>query len=163
MTRQLYRSSANKVIGGVCGGLGEYFDVDPTLLRLLAVIGAIASFGVALVAYLLAWIVIPQYYPGAESEPAAPQAVPAGSSGGKWRIYLPGLILVGLGAVLLIREYVYWFSFYDIWEMWPLLLVVIGLLLILRNGRRHEQPGPPGSDRPQPPGTRGDEKNGGPQ
>ena len=38
MHRQLFRSENNKVIGGVCGGLGDYFDVDPTLVRIIAVL-----------------------------------------------------------------------------------------------------------------------------
>jgi phage shock protein PspC (stress-responsive transcriptional regulator) len=138
MTRQLYRSSTNKVISGVCGGLGEYFDVDPTLLRLVAVVAIFATGGLVIPAYLLGWIIIPQAYPGIEttSPPAdKPEPMSPGTpvSDRKWRTYLPGLILVGLGAILLMREYFYWFSFND---LWPILLVCLGLVLILRNGNR---------------------------
>jgi phage shock protein C len=160
MTRRLYRSSTNKVISGVCGGLGEYFDVDPTLLRLVAVVGVFASMGFLIPAYLLAWIILPQSYPGMEStsrstaEPVSPGA-PASDT--KWRTYLPGLLLVGLGALLLAREYFYWFSFND---LWPILLVCIGLALILRNGRR---PKPPSQSSNHPSGSRvGGGQDGGP-
>jgi len=55
--KKLYRSSTDKKIGGVCGGLGKYFDVDSTLVRLIAVLFAI--FGVGIIAYLIAWVVVP--------------------------------------------------------------------------------------------------------
>ena len=118
MTRRLYRSSTNKVVAGVCGGLGDYFDIDPTLLRLVVVVGVFASWGFLIPAYLLAWIIIPQAMPGgAVSE--EPEAVQAGRrySDSKWRTYLPGLILVGIGGILLIREYFYWFGFGDLWPI----------------------------------------------
>lgn len=58
--KRLYKSKTNKVIAGVIGGIGEYFDVDPTLLRLgyllLAVLTAIVP---AIIAYLVAMIVVP--------------------------------------------------------------------------------------------------------
>lgn len=59
MDKRLYRSTENKMIAGVCGGLGEYFDIDPTIVRLVVVAAAVAA-GSGLVAYILAWIVIPQ-------------------------------------------------------------------------------------------------------
>jgi len=59
MTKRLFRSGREKMLGGVCGGLGEYFDVDPTIIRLGAVI-AIFGAGAGFFAYLVAWIVIPQ-------------------------------------------------------------------------------------------------------
>ena len=59
MQKQLYRSNTNSMIAGVCGGLGEYFDVDPTLVRLIAVVLFFAG-AVGLLAYLLAWIIVPK-------------------------------------------------------------------------------------------------------
>lgn len=56
--KTLHRSSTNRVFCGVCGGLGEYFNVDPTLIRLLWII-LICSFGTGLLAYLIAAIIIP--------------------------------------------------------------------------------------------------------
>jgi phage shock protein C len=47
------------MIAGVCGGLGEYFDIDPTIVRLIVIAAALAAGG-GLVAYILAWIVIPE-------------------------------------------------------------------------------------------------------
>lgn len=55
---KLYRSRSQKMIAGVCGGLGEYFDVDPVLIRLLFVVTAFIS-GVGILAYIVLWIVVP--------------------------------------------------------------------------------------------------------
>lgn len=137
MERRLYRSSSSKVIAGVCGGLGEHFDVDPTLMRLITVVAALASFGVVLIFYLLAWIVIPLAPLGQPTPPDLEQApLPVSRSDNRWRTYLPGLILVGLGGILLLREYVFWFRMSD---LWPILLVILGLFLVLRNGRSSER------------------------
>lgn len=56
--KRLYRSSRDKMLGGVCSGIGEYFDVDPTLIR-LGVIIAVFGAGAGLLAYLIAWVIIP--------------------------------------------------------------------------------------------------------
>jgi len=57
-TKKLYRSNVSKMIGGVCGGIGEYFDIDPTIVRLAWVFVALWG-GIGLLAYLISWMVIP--------------------------------------------------------------------------------------------------------
>ena len=59
MTR-LYRSTTNKVLAGVCGGLGEYFNVDPTLIRVGFVLLALPGGLPGIIPYLILWIVVPQ-------------------------------------------------------------------------------------------------------
>ena len=58
MEKKLYRSRTNKILCGVCGGLGEYLNVDPTVVRLVAVILGIVSIGV--IAYIIAALIIPE-------------------------------------------------------------------------------------------------------
>jgi phage shock protein C len=59
--KQLYRSRENRMIGGVCGGLGEYFNIDPTLVRILFVFGAFLGFpGALALVYLVMLILVPQ-------------------------------------------------------------------------------------------------------
>jgi phage shock protein C len=59
--KKLYRSSTNKVISGVFGGLGEYLNIDPTILRLAYVLLAIMTgFFPAFVAYIIAVVIIPE-------------------------------------------------------------------------------------------------------
>lgn len=57
--KRLYRSVTDKKIAGVCGGLGEYFDVDPTVIRLIWLV-SIIGFGFGILAYIIAWIVMPE-------------------------------------------------------------------------------------------------------
>ncbi|WP_347560284.1 PspC domain-containing protein [Clostridium sp. AM42-4] len=58
INRKLYRSNTNKIICGVCGGLGEYLGVDPTIVRLVWVL--IACSGTGLLAYIIAAVIMPQ-------------------------------------------------------------------------------------------------------
>ncbi len=57
--RRLYRSNDDRVIAGVCGGLGEHFTTDPVIIRLIMVILAIFG-GSGLVLYVLGWVLIPR-------------------------------------------------------------------------------------------------------
>ena len=59
MERRLYKSNANKMLDGVCGGIAEYFDIDPTLVRLAWVLFC-ALGGSGILAYIVAAIIIPR-------------------------------------------------------------------------------------------------------
>ena len=59
MNKKLYRSKVDSRICGVCGGLGEYFDIDSTIVRLVAIV-LIFGWGSGLLAYLVAAIIIPK-------------------------------------------------------------------------------------------------------
>ena len=59
MDKRLYRSRESRMIAGVCGGLGEYFDMDPTIVRLIVIVASLVG-GSGLLAYVLAWIIIPE-------------------------------------------------------------------------------------------------------
>jgi phage shock protein PspC (stress-responsive transcriptional regulator) len=58
-SKRLYRSRTDKKIAGVCGGLAEYFEIDPVIPRLIWVILLLGA-GIGLLAYLICWIVIPK-------------------------------------------------------------------------------------------------------
>lgn len=60
MTKRLYKSGSNKVVSGVCGGIAEYFDIDPTLVRVAWIIFC-AMGGSGFLAYLVAALIIPEY------------------------------------------------------------------------------------------------------
>ena len=57
--KRLLRTRDDKMIAGVCGGLARYLGVDPTLVRVAAVIALVFAFPAALVGYLLAWAIMP--------------------------------------------------------------------------------------------------------
>ncbi|MBU3907469.1 MAG: PspC domain-containing protein [Nanoarchaeota archaeon] len=59
--KRLYRSNRDKILGGVCGGIGEYLDTDPTIVRLLWVlITILTGFVAGIIGYLIAWIIVPE-------------------------------------------------------------------------------------------------------
>ena len=60
MKKRLTRSTSDKMIEGVCGGLGEYFDIDPTIVRLIFAGGLLLGFGSTGVLYILMWIIVPK-------------------------------------------------------------------------------------------------------
>jgi len=57
--KKLYRSENDRKIAGICAGIGEYFDIDPVLIRLIWVVFAFAAGG-GIIAYLIAWMIIPE-------------------------------------------------------------------------------------------------------
>lgn len=65
MEKKLYRSVRNRMLGGVCGGIGEYFGIDPTIIRVLWAIFICAG-GTGLLAYIICLIIIPS---GGPDEP----------------------------------------------------------------------------------------------
>jgi phage shock protein C len=122
-TRLLRRSRHDRVIGGVCGGLGRYLGIDPVLLRIAAVILTLTG-GLGVLLYLLAFVVIPEQQEDEDLGPA-PEA-----RGDVW-IYV-GVGLIALGAVLLVDQLVPWFDRVVV----PLVLVAIGLGIVYRGSRR---------------------------
>ena len=75
--KRLYRSRDERMISGVCGGLGQYFNMDPTLIRLLFVLFAFAGVGSGVLAYIIMAIVVPEEPAGYVAPPPSaeePQA-----------------------------------------------------------------------------------------
>ncbi|MEW6045219.1 MAG: PspC domain-containing protein [Bacillota bacterium] len=144
----LFRPRQQAVIFGVCAGLGRYFDVDPVLIRLIFVILAFFG-GVGIIAYVVLAMVMPsERSVGQESwrvlqenvremQGAAvvagqtvAEVVRSGAGAGRRR-YLLGLILVVFGSLMLLaRLGLFWWVRWDL--LWPLLLVGLGMLLLLR-------------------------------
>ena len=61
MVKRLFRGSEkDSIFGGVCAGLGKYFNIDPVIIRLGWIIISLASFGFGVLAYLIAWVIIPR-------------------------------------------------------------------------------------------------------
>lgn len=58
--KRLYRNTNDKKVAGVCSGIADYFDVDPTLVRLTWILLVLLSWGWLLVGYLIAWIIVPE-------------------------------------------------------------------------------------------------------
>ena len=60
MTKKLYRSTSDKMIAGVCGGLAEYFNIDPVIVRLVAVLLLLPGGVPGFLPYIILWIVVPE-------------------------------------------------------------------------------------------------------
>lgn len=72
--KRLYRSKKDRILGGVCAGLGEHLDIDPTVIRLIWAVVTVLSFGTGIIVYILAWIIIPE----ADTETAPPPSAESG-------------------------------------------------------------------------------------
>lgn len=173
MERRLYRSRTDRMLGGVCSGLGNYFGVDPSLIRLAFVLLTVFG-GSGVLLYLILWIVLPEEgrsygspeetaranaqeiadrarqmgqemrtafggssgQTGASDMPVAgsfsePKPAPSSSASGPWVL---GLILVGLGLMFLLNNL--FPAFFSISQMWPLILIAIGVAMLIGIFRR---------------------------
>ncbi len=65
--KKLFRSNRDRMIAGVCGGLGEYFDIDPTIVRLLFVFGSFVTGSGLFWAYLIMMVVVPEDLPASQA------------------------------------------------------------------------------------------------
>ncbi len=63
--KRLYRSRANRKLAGVCGGLGNYFGIDPVIIRIAWVLLTLATFGTGILAYAIFWLAVPEEPAGA--------------------------------------------------------------------------------------------------
>jgi phage shock protein C len=121
---KLRRSTQDKVVAGVCGGLGRYFGVDPVWFRIAFVVLTVGG-GSGVLIYLIAWLVMPEEKPG--------DALGRGpSSLGAQGPVIAGIALIAVGLMLLVDNVVPWFDR----VMWPLAVVVAGLAMIY-TGSRH--------------------------
>lgn len=125
--RVLRRSRVDRVVAGVCGGIGRYFGIDSTLVRLAFVILTIAGGG-GIIAYLIAWLLIPEERAGEEVE--GPPVRRDFRTDTAWLFF--GVALIALGTILLIDRFVPWFDRI----IGPIVLIGIGGALLLQGTRR---------------------------
>ncbi|MCC7355438.1 MAG: PspC domain-containing protein [Anaerolineae bacterium] len=144
MQARLYRSRTDSVIGGVCGGLGQYLGIDPVLVRLFFVLLALGS-GVGVLVYIIMWIVVP--YPG-QGETASAETIREGAEeiaerartiGTQMRAGNPQAGLIVGGALVILGFFFLldnlnlpWMRWFDFDVLWPLLLIVGGVALLWR-------------------------------
>lgn len=128
------RKSHDSKLGGVAGGLAEYFDADPTLVRVLFVIGLFIPGlgGGVLIGYIVMWFVMP------DAEGEAPARVSTGGGGADSTMIL-GIIILAIGLLLLLRTSWVWTSWFG-WAaagfIWPALLIALGAYVIFRAQNR---------------------------
>jgi phage shock protein C len=134
--KRLFRSRKQRVIGGVCGGIGEYFGIDPLLIRLAWILFCLAG-GAGVLFYIIAWIIIPpapdyvdvQSVPpgGTPSSPSARAASPTGYPGALTiALAVIGVALVVYGISVLFSSFFSFFSAY----MLPVTLILLGCVVV---------------------------------
>jgi len=160
MENKLYRDESRKIIGGVCAGLANYFDVDVALMR-VAFVFATVVLGCGVMLYVILWIVIPKkgytfntsadYTVPPEPNPFTQAKKPATNAA-----IVVGLILIIIGACML-ADRLDIIPDFDFSKLWPLIFIVVGLVMMVTPGknRNGEEQFPPWNKQE----TKADEKN----
>ena len=131
---RLVRDPADTIVAGVCAAFARWLGIDAILVRVGFAIVAVASFGMALVAYAIAWVAIPAV--GDESAGAVEAAPRRRILKASWRV-AGGVALLTLSLLLILRELGIWWS--DA-VMWPLILATTGAALLWRQQNKNVPP-----------------------
>lgn len=134
MAKRLYRSTGNKVIAGVCSGVAEYFEIDPTIVRIIWLLSIIP--GIGIIAYIICWLAMPEKTPAnyisvSESEGGSEQY---GVDKDRSKRIL-GIALIIIGCLFLLERFSRWF---DMSIIIPLGIIGVGLF-VLFNARRESR------------------------
>ncbi len=140
--KKLYRSKSDRMIAGVCGGAAKYLNLDPQIVRIVWALSVFAG-GVGLVAYIAAWIVVPEN--PHEEEPPAKKEKKSDST------MIWGLVLIAIGGFLLLQRSD-WFGFYPFWDWgpwWsdrfdagvvlPIILIVVGIVYLISVSKKETE------------------------
>lgn len=155
MYKKLYRSNTDKMIGGVSGGIAEYFEIDPTIVRILFVL-AVFFGGGGIIAYIILWIIVPEkpyVFPGSQQSQSDSQSnfnqthqeaenkdQNSFSNGEPFNYAafqqkqksntgsIVGIVLIVIGALFLLNNFIPRFNFGD---FWPFILIAVGIGLLL--------------------------------
>ena len=144
----IYRSKHNKIIGGVCGGLGEYFNIDPNIIRLIFVLLTVFG-GSGVIIYLVLWIILPsesQITSGKDNlkdnlndvkermrqfAHDIRNSTKSHDSNEPKSRNLAAYAAILLGTLFLLNNFGF-SSVINIDRLWPLLLILLGISLMLR-------------------------------
>jgi phage shock protein C len=151
--KRLYRSKKDRVISGICGGIGEYFNIDPVIVRVIAV-ALLFMGGAGIIAYIIGIFIIPEAPDGETAEEKRPEKVAVDARGevapareeprrnGSNGALIIGIILVVLGGLFLMRnfpifdDYYWWIRTHIRHFFWPGILVLVGLFMIFRSTKK---------------------------
>jgi phage shock protein PspC (stress-responsive transcriptional regulator) len=134
---RLYRSHRDKIIGGVSGGLANYFNVDVALIRVAFVLLLLFGGG-GFLAYVILWIAIPlepmDFINAGNTQEDEGKLNEESTENGKNNEHkknntslIAGIILISIGLIILFDRIM---PYYNIIDFWPLVLIVVGVLMI---------------------------------
>ena len=143
--KRLMRSGRERLWAGVAGGMAEYFDVDPAIMRIIWVAAAVLTGGLAVPAYIVMWLVMPRddlaaAAAAATAQPPPPPTAPPGppdpeESGRRRRA--AGILLIGIGLLFFANQLGIFVRLR--WDLiWPLVIVGVGVFILTKqsNGWR---------------------------
>ena len=134
--KKLRRNPMNRVIGGVCSGLADFFGVDVALMRIAFVIAFLfASFGFWL--YIILWIVLPengqQSFGQSQGQSPQSESVSVSKSESKVKSIFAGAFIILIGLLFLVNNFI---PINWVWKLWPLILVAIGVVMIVTASKK---------------------------
>jgi phage shock protein C len=148
MDKQLCRSKRNKMLAGVCGGIAEYFSIDPTIIRIVWVVVSL-TYGLGIVAYIIAAIIMPEKRNCTDAE-----AGQTGSEAGQNSCFdgeedkkrydpqktnlILGAGLIVFGVMLFAKEAFGWVNWVNFKTLWPLGIILLGVVMILKMGNKEK-------------------------
>ncbi len=133
--KRLLRSRKNRIIAGVCGGLADYLRVDPTVVRLAAVLVTLFG-GSGILAYIILWAVLPEEgLKNNKTEEDMKQDVSRADGEGAREDGVGGQALIGallvlIGAIMLLNNL---FPALELTRLWPIGIIVFGIWLLIKN------------------------------
>lgn len=129
---KILRSRKNRILSGVCGGIGEYFNIDPTVIRIVWIVLTMASFGTGFLAYLICSLVIPEDDGVIYHEDYGDNKMRENTP-----IFI-GIGMIALGAFLLAKRIFPWFTIrlMNLGKYWPVLLILLGLYILYNQRER---------------------------
>jgi phage shock protein C len=151
MTR-LTRSRSNKILGGVCGGIGQYLGIDPVVIRIIFILLTLGQ-SLGGILYILLWVLLPAEGAPEDTSASTGDRIAEGVRGmgddlrqaaqtphpraGIWF----GIALIIIGGFLLMETVVqqlniYWLSWINTGNLWAILLIVIGVAFLMRGFNR---------------------------
>jgi len=135
--KRLYRSRMNRMVGGVCGGIAEYFGIDPTIVRILFVVAIFAG-GLGFFAYIIAWIIIPESKKESGEVPTPSKTPVAGIIIGA-ALVLIGLAMLFNWIIVFLSPYMF-LPFFPFKSFFAILLIASGIFFIVyvvrKNGEK---------------------------
>jgi len=161
MEKRLYRSRTDRMLWGVCGGLAKYFDIDPTIVRIIAILLLFLSAGTAIIAYIIMAIVVPvEGSTAAEPKETMKENVEemkktAEELGREFRATFEekkeekpeevrvshrrraffGIIVLIVGVLLLLASFnLFWWLKWS--YLWPVIIIAIAILILIGARRR---------------------------
>jgi len=142
MNKKLYKSNKDILISGVCGGIGEYFNVDSNIIRLIFVVFGV--FGAGVIVYILLWIFLPYSDKSTVNTNSDSKIFDMNKENDVFKVItqnnnsgLFAVIAIIVGVLFLLNNFFHIFYYLNLSRIWPIILIVVGFVLILKKNKNN--------------------------